>query len=407
MADTALGNLSVVDLTYGVAGPMCTKLFADLGAEVIKIEDPAGGDESRRTGPFFKDDPHPEKSLLYLYLNSNKMGITLDIRSQGGRRILRDLVRDTDALVENYPPGYLDSLGLGYQEMERVNPRLVMTSITPFGQTGPYRDFQGNDLICHAMSGLQYVSGAYGRAPLTCGHPQSLYMAGLTAAYTTLAAIFAGFSGNEGQHVDVSIMEVVASHYIGNITRYTYTGSIERRAPKEEGSSFKGVGFEGIVPVQDGYISPTVQRGRQRGSFTEYTRFIGAPEIDDPKFASPELRVLNARELDEAVLPALRKWKKMDYFHAAAEDGWIVGVVQTSEDLANCPQLNARGYFVEVEHPVIGRIKFPGDYFGFSQTPWSMRHPAPLLGQHNEAVYCGKLGYTREDLVRLREEGVI
>ncbi len=407
MADTALDGLRVIDLSYGIAGPMCAKMLADYGADVVKVETPKGGDESRRAGPFFEDDPHPEKSLLFLYLNCNKRGVTLDIETQGGRKVLRELVKGTDVLIESYPPGYLDSLGLGFGDMEKINPGLVMTSITPFGQTGPYRDYQGSDLVYYAMSGIQYASGAHDREPLKHGHPQSLYMAGISAGYTTLAAIFSRLFTGRGQQIDLSIMEVMASHYVDTTIRYSYAGLIERRAPKAEGNSFKGTGFDGIVPVKDGHISPTVQRGRQHGTFFEYATFIGAPEIDDPRFSDRQTRSLNAKALDEAVLPVLKRWKKMDYFQAAAKDGWIVGLVQTSEELANSAQLHERGYYVEVDHPVIGRIRFPGGYIGFTETPWSLRRAAPLLGQHNEEVFCGELGYSKEDLVRLRELGAI
>lgn len=405
--DTALDGLRIIDLTSGIAGPLCTKLLGDIGADVIKIENPRGGDDSRNTGPFFKDDPHPEKSLLFFYLNCNKKSITLDLQTSNGKKILNQLLKTADVLVEDYSPGYLEQLGFGYEEIRKINPGLVMTSITPFGQTGPYRDYQGSDLIYYAMSGIQYASGAYDREPLKHGHPQSLYMAGLSAGYATLAAVYFKLMSGNGQHIDLSIMEVIASHYIDTTLRYSYAGLIESRTPKQNGGSFKGTGFDGIVPVSDGFISPTIQRGRQQGKFSEFAKFLGAPEINNPKFESKDLRNLHARELDAAILPVLKTWKKMDYFEAAAEDGWIVGLVQTSEELTESVQLQERGYFVEVDHPIIGKIKYPGDYLGLTGSPWSLRMPAPLLGQHNEEILCQQLGYSKKDLVRLRGLGAI
>ena len=404
---TALGQFRIIDLSTGIAGPFCTKYLADYGADVIKIELPGVGDQARSTGPFFHNEPHPEKSLLFLYLNCNKRGVTLDIQSASGREILLSLLKEADALIESYSPGFLAGLGLGYDELEEVNPGLVMTSITPFGQTGQYRDYSGNDLIYYAMSGIMYTSGAYDREPLKHGHPQSLYMGGMTAAYATSAALFSRTFTGEGQHIDLSLQEVATTHPFASTARYAYQGAIERRAPKREEGSIKGTRFEGIIPARDGYIGPTLQRGRQRPAFTEYAELLGRPDIDDPRFATQDLRNQHSEELDALLRPILREWKRLDYFNAAMADGWVAGAVQTSEDLVNCPQLDERGYFTEVEHPVIGKIKFPGELFRLPEAPWSLRYPAPLLGQHNQEIYCGELGYTREELVLLRQQGTI
>ena len=169
---TGLGQFRVLDLSTGISGPFAARLFGDYGSDVIKIESPSMGDPSRRLGPFHHDEPHPEKSLSYFYLNNNKRGITLNLETAQGREIFKEMLKKADGLIESYDPGYLDSLGLGYGEMEQINPRLVVTSITPFGQSGPYRDFQGNDLLYQAMGGIMYTSGAYGREPLKHGHPK-------------------------------------------------------------------------------------------------------------------------------------------------------------------------------------------------------------------------------------------
>ncbi len=407
MFGAALDQFKVVDLSGHIAGPLCAKLFADYGAEVIKVEPPGAGDPSRSIGPFFKDDPHPEKSLLFFYLNCNKQGVTLNLDTVLGRDTLLAIVKDADVLIESFPPGHMDRLGLGYSTLERLNPGLVVTSITPFGQNGPYRDYLGNDLIYYAMSGMMYASGAYHREPLKHGHPQSYYMGGMIAAYATSAALFSRALTGQGQHIDLSLQESVAAHHYDSATRYSYTGTIERRAPKVESGSFKGVRFEGIVPGKDGFISPTMQRGRPTAPFSEYVTFLGHPELDDERFADRQLIAEHRQELDDVLLPLIREWKKADYFNTFMSSGFVAGVVQTSEDLANCPQLEERGYFTEVEHPVIGRVKVPGEIFRLPECPWSLRSPAPLLGQHNEDVYCGKLGYAKERLVALRQLGVI
>ncbi|MBI2171309.1 MAG: CoA transferase [Chloroflexi bacterium] len=404
---TPFGNYRIIDLSQGAPGAFCTKYFADYGADVVKVEPPRVGDETRRTGPFFHDDPHPEKSLLFLYLNCNKRGVTLEVGSPSGQELLRELLGKADVLVESAQPGYLQSIGLGYEELERLNPRLVVTSITPFGQSGPHRGYQGNDLVYYAMSGLMYTSGAYDREPLKHGHPQSLYMGGITAAYATAAALYAREADGRGQHVDLSLAEATAAHHYTAISRYSYAGLIERRAPKVEGGSFKGAGFEGIVPAADGYIGPSTQQGRQRGTLAEFAALTGHPEIDAPQFATPQQRQERAAEFDALVLPLLRQMKKYDFFDAAMADGWVAGVVQTQEDLARCPTLHERGYFAEVDHPVMGKLMFPGELFRLPGAPWSLRRPAPLLGQHNGEIFCGELGYTRDDLVLLRQQGTI
>ncbi len=407
MTGSAFGNYHIIDLSQGVPGGFCTKYFADYGADVIKVEPPGIGDVARRTGPFFQDDPHPEKSLLFFYLNCNKQSVTLNLQTSSGREMLCRLLEKADAMVESYAPGHLAGLGLGYEQLKQLNPRLVVTSITPFGQSGPYAGYQGNDLMYYAMSGLMYTSGAYHREPLKHGHPQSLYMGGITAAYATAAALYAREATGEGQHIDLSLAEATAAHHYGPIARYGYTGLIERRAPKVEGGSFKGTGFEGILPAADGYIGPSTQHGRQRGTLAEFAALIHHPELNDPKFATQQQRQERAAEFDAVALPLLQQIKKYDFFDAAMTDGWVAGVVQTQEDLARCPTLQERGYFTEVDHPVIGKLKFPGEIFRLPGAPWSLRRPAPLLGQHNLEVYCGDLGYTREELVLLRQEGAI
>ena len=407
MNEGALRQFRVIDLSTDIAGAYCSKFLADYGADVIKVEPVGLGDPTRGIGPFFHDDPHHEKSLLFFYLNCNKRSITLNIDQSSSREILVSLFDTADVLIESFTPSYLQDIGLEYSVLEAINPRLVVTSLAPFGQTGKYRNYAGNDLIYYAMSGMMYTSGAYDREPLKHGHPQSYYMAGQVAAYATTAALYARAFSGEGQHVDLSMQEVVAAHHYMSPTRYSYMGAIERRAPKIEGGSFKGTRFEGIVPGKDGYIGASGQHGRQRPLFTEYANLLGRPDIDDPKFATPSSRIEHAEELDSVLLPILEQWNKYDYFDAAKEQGWVAGVVQTSEDLINCPQLEARGYYTEVEHPFIGKIKIPGEIFRLPESPWTMRTSAPLLGQHNKEVYCDEMGYTKRELILMRQQGVI
>ena len=406
MVASALGKFRIIDLSTEIAGPYAGRLFADYGSDVIKVEPAVGGDPARKMGPFHQDDPHPEKCLLFLCLNCNKRGVTLNLETDAGRRILRDLVKTADVLLESFTPGYLDGLGLGYDALSEINPALVLTSVTPFGQTGPYRDYAGNDLVYQAAGGMMYTSGAHHREPLKHGHPQSLYLGGITAAYATSIALYARDLIGHGQHLDVSLAETAAAHHYQPVVRYTFLGAVDRRAPKADTDNLKSTGWQGIVPTADGFISPTLRPPRRALSGAEawkaYADLIGRSEIGD---ALAEAK--NSQERDSVLMPALKEVGKLDYYHSIMSNEWLGGVVQTAEDLVNCPQLEERGFWMEVDHPVMGKVRMPGELFRMPESPWSMRHPAPLLGQHNAAVYSGELGYSKEDLVKLRQQGAI
>jgi crotonobetainyl-CoA:carnitine CoA-transferase CaiB-like acyl-CoA transferase len=405
----ALSTFRILDLSSYIAGPFCAKLFGDYGADVIKVEPRDVGDVARTVGPFFKDDPHPEKSLLFFYLNCNKRGVTLNLESSAGRKVFLKLVKESDALIETFPPGYLNSIGLGYESLEEVNPGLVMTSISPFGQTGPYSRYKGSHLIYEGMGGIMYTSGAYDREPLAHGHPQSYYIGGITAAYTTSAALYARNRMGKGQHIDVSLTEVAAAHHTGPTNRFAYTGAIERRAPKHEpGSPKSGPHMEGIVPVKDGYVGATFQRGAAtRAPLSDYLRLLGADKEADPSFVTPSFQGAIPQHVDDLVLSVLKEWKKLDYFNTVAAGSWVAAMLQTSEDLVNSEQLHHRGFYAEVKHPVMGTVKIPGEVYRMPACPYKLRFPAPLLGQHNTEVYCSELGYSREETVLLRQQGAI
>lgn len=407
MPPTALGNFRVLDLSSDIAGAYCSKLFADYGADVIKIETPGSGDPTRQLPPFFKDDPHIEKSLVFFYLNCNKRSITLDLGTDDGRAILLDLIAKSDALICANTHDYLETLGLGYDRLQRKNERLVVTTITPFGNSGPYRKYLGSDLLYYAMSGMMYTSGAHSREPLKHGHPQSYYMGGITAAYSTLAALFSRNFTGVGQHVDLSLQECVAAHHYDSAARYSYTGTVERRSPIIESGSTKGTRFEGIVKAKDGYVSPTMQKGRPTAPFSEYASLLGLSNPDDPRFSNRQTISEHRQELDEIVLPAIENWPKMDYYNTFMNEGFVAGVVQTPEDLVNCPQLEERSFYSEIHHPIMGAIKVPGEIFRLPNCPWELRTPAPLLGQHTEEILIDLLQYPKSRHSKLLRSKVI
>ncbi|MCH8282018.1 MAG: CoA transferase [Chloroflexi bacterium] len=247
MPPGALDGVKVLDLSQDIAGSFCARLLADYGAEVLKLE-PPGGAALRRMGPFFQDDPHPEKSLFFLVLNLNKKGATINLESATGRAIFKELIEHVDVVVESYQPGYLASLGLGYDDLEQLNPGLVMTSITPFGQDGPYSQYQGEEIVSYAMGMIMSVSGIQGREPLKHGGFQAQYESGLNGALSTAFTLFMRDTIGEGQHVDVSIQEVVNSTLVVNQPFYSWTGAVQGRRNPE------GAMFGNVMPCKDGYF---------------------------------------------------------------------------------------------------------------------------------------------------------
>lgn len=400
MAASPGAPLKVIDLTHYIAGPYCTKLLADFGADVIKLEKPGDGDDARRLGPFPDGVPHPEKSGIFFVLNLNKRGITLDIAKAGGAGILKEMVREADVLVENFAPRVLPSLGLDYETLAAINPRLVMTSISNFGQTGPYRDYHASDLILYALSGVMNIVGTQGREPLKQGLHQAQYLGGVVAATGTLAAVRHARRTGEGQHVDVSLLETLMRVIFPSFAGYAYHGSVEQRIPP----GMAGLINSSPMPVKDGFILPA------SAGLTDWetvSNFFGIPELKDPKFMTADGRAKHFRELYEALLPELSKWDKYELSKAAQDWRLTLGPVQTAKDLIDCPQLAVRDFFQTIDHPVLGTVKHPGMVPAASEMPRAARLPAPLLGQHNEEIYCGLLGYTKADLISLRQGGVI
>ncbi len=398
MAESALSDITVIDLGEGIAAPFTAKLFAAMGASVYKVEPPAG-DSSRRSGPFPGDIPHPEKSGEFLYLNMGKKGLTLNVECESGKDLLLRLVQTADVLVENHAPSYLPSLGLGWETLHKVNPRLVMASITPFGQSGPYRDYLAEDIGVHAISGEMYLAGEPEREPLKKGGNMAMYHGGLNAYLGCMTALFAREWIGEGQRVDVSLSECATSNIGGFIKQSAYSGN----DPVRQGN-FGRPWPPGILPTKDGYIICITRSGTDW--WPDFKKMMNVPELEDPRFATPQGRADNAEELDVYFVPWLMDNSKIDVFHAGQKNRLAFGYVATAPDLLSSPQLAHRKFWSEVDHPMVGPMKYPGGPFKATETPWKDSR-APLLGEHNEEVYCGKLGITKEQLVMLRQAGVI
>ncbi|OGO00216.1 MAG: hypothetical protein A2Y59_01125 [Chloroflexi bacterium RBG_13_52_14] len=406
MLEQALSEVKVLDLTWHITGPYCTKLLADYGADVIKVERPGKGDPARTMGPFFKDDPSPEKSGTFLHLNTNKKGITLNLKTATGQKILKDLVTHADILVEGFRPHVMPSLGLDYQTLKKINPKLVMVSVSSFGQTGPYSEFKASEIVEYAMGGEMYSTGIAGREPLKLGGNVIQYQAGNVAAVATLGAFFAAEFQGVGQHVDVSIMETQAGsadRRIMYILGYACAGVITTRWPPPREAIRMLIMPQGVYPCRDGFVN-TLSLPQW---WHRYIEALGMPELkDDPRFQN----IYSAEagmEFDAIWYSWLADHDKQELFDIFLKYKIASAPVNSSADLLDNVQLKARDYFVEIDHPETGKVTYPGAPFKLSESPWKIRYPAPLLGQHNEEIYCNQLGYNKEDLVKLREGGII
>jgi crotonobetainyl-CoA:carnitine CoA-transferase CaiB-like acyl-CoA transferase len=402
MSEQALSHLKVLELCNFVCGPYCTKLLADLGAEVIKIEPPGVGDESRRRGPFLNDIPHPEQSGLFLYLNTNKLGITLDINTSKGRGILKELIEKTDILVEDNPLKVMKELGLTYQELKKINPRLVMTSITPFGQTGPYRDYKAHELNLYHAGGEGYLlptqSPGLTREPVKAGGLVGDCICGLSSAIATLAGAYNLNETGVGQYIDVSKQDVLMTMVLLEIAMYANMGIVRNRLERPL-----------LMPIpmecQDGYIMISALTDRE---WQDLVKFMGNPSwASDEMFSHWLFRHTNGDKINPHIREFVKHYKKEELFQQLQEKTLAAAPVNTSEDLVHSAQMESRGFFAEVEHPEAGKLRHPTVPYKFSETPSKVECAAPLLGQHNEAIYCRLLGYSKEELVKLKESGIV
>ena len=397
MLSGALDGVKVLDLSEDIAGSFCARLLADYGADVLKVE-PPGGAALRRMGPFFHDDPHPDKSLFFLVLNLNKKGATLNLESTGGQALLKRLVPHVDVIVESYRPGYLSSIGLGYEALRELNPELTVTSVTPFGQDGPYSQYRGEEIVNYAMGMIMSISGVQGREPLKHGGFQAQYEGGLFAAATTSMALFGREFTGQGEHIDVSITECVASTMMATQTMYPFMGGtqVRRRA--------SGSMFGHPMPCQDGWI--IVQTGGG-ASWEDLSEFFQCPEMLEERFADRAQRAENGEELDRIVIESISERGKWDLFPKAAEYRMLFGLVQTPSELAQCPQLESRNFFREIDHPELGTVRVPAELFKLSETPYQLQRAAPTLGQHNREIYVEGLEYDEHQFTLLRQTNVI
>lgn len=405
MPDTALGPVKVLEYAQFVAGPYCGKLMSDLGAEVIKIE-PPDGDIARERGPFPNDVPHPEQSGLFLYLNTNKKGITINLESLKGRGIFKELVKEADILIEDTPPGKMRKMGLDYKALSKINPRLIVASVTPFGQTGPHKSYKATYLNLNHCSGLGYM------CPMDTLDPDLLkreptreagfwgeYDAGMITGIAVLAALYSRRFSGKGQYIDISQQESQIHMQLGYMAGYFEDGHFTNRIdPKSFGA---GPGF---YRCKDGYVQIGASEERQWQGLME---MMGHPEWEKEEMFSLENRRKHPIEIYEHVAPWALAHTKEELFYGLQDRMCEAAPVNKVEDVARADYAKARGLFVDIDHPQAGKLSYVRGTGILSETPWIYKSAAPLLGQHNQEVYCDRLGYSPEQLAKLRGTGVI
>jgi len=398
----ALEGVKVVEYGSYITAPHCSKLLADLGAEVIKVEKPGQGDEARRRGPFLNDIPGTERSGFFLYLNTNKLGVTLNLEKATGRDIFRKLIKSADILIEDTKPGKLAAIGLGYENLKSLNPSLIMTSITAFGQTGPYKDYKSSDLIAWQMGGAGYVTprwaGTADQEPLRAMQFAS-FMTGINAAVATMCALLVQKRSGLGQQVDVSLLESMVSSIAEITPAWPYVHRSWTRVSRPQ------IAVQQVIRCKDGWVHLHADESHH---WRRLLDTMGNPEWGDEElFRDMYYRAEYWDSLEPLITEWATKYTKAELFALAKANKIPLGPVNSTAEVVENPQFRERDFFATVKHPVAGELIYPGASYKFSKTPWAYRKPAPLLGQHNEEIYCRRLGYCKRELVKMYQIGII
>jgi crotonobetainyl-CoA:carnitine CoA-transferase CaiB-like acyl-CoA transferase len=413
--EAPLAPYRVIDLT-GEIGWWCGRILADLGADVVKVE-PPGGDPGRRKGSFYGGDPDPAKSLSWFTGNANKRGITLDLEAGTGRELLRRLAQRAEFLLESFPPGYLDARELGYGRLRELNPRLVFTSITAFGQSGPYAGHHGSDLVAMGMSGLMALVGESGRPPLRVSLPQARMWAGMHAAAGTLIAHAYREASGHGQHVDVSVQASLLWALANAPAHWSLMHEdLQRGGSHIVGRSTTGARMRAIYQCRDGYINFIFYGGdagrRSNAAMVEWMAELGeAPEwLRQTDWSAFNVAAATQREIDELEQPFvafLSRRTKAEFSSESLKRGILGYPVADVRDIRTDPQLAAREFWQSVEHPELdATVSYPGPFARFSAAPLAGFRRAPGTGEHNEEIY-GEIGVSAGDLHTLRQERII
>ena len=392
-----LEGIKVLDLTRVLAGPYCCMLLGDMGAEVVKVERTGRGDDVRAVAPKIAGE-----STYFLVMNRNKKGITLNFRHPKANDLLLSLIKKADVLVENFRAGTLEAMGLDWETLKQINPRLVVTRISGFGQDGPYKDRTCYDVIAQALSGLMDMTGEADGAPMMAGTFVVDYATALYATIGTLAALRAREITGVGQVVDVALLDTAVSHLITAIPDYLRLGQMMTRRGNQDRYAWPCNLYKG----EDGrwvYVSS--------GNDTFFPILCKVMEkeelLQDPRFANLEARAQHIEESEEIVRQWVATKTADEVVDLVGGAGIPCAKVNTIADMVENPQVRHRGMIAEIDHPTAGKVPVPGPSIHFSDTKMEIRQAPPLLGQHNEEVYTGWLGLSPSEVAQLRSEGVI
>jgi len=391
-----LNGIRVLDLSRFVAGPFCCMLLADMGAEVIKVEKRGRGDDARELGPYANG-----VSLYFTQYNRNKKSITLDFRSKKGQELLRSLITKSDVLVENFRPGTLDAMGLTNETLEKLNPGLIVTSISGFGQTGPYRNRAAFDCIAQAMSGLMSLTGKKNDVPLLCGTWVADFTAALYAAFGTVVAIYHKKITGEGQRVDIALLDSLVSILATAIPLYTSNGLIQERW----GNRDKISGPANAFKAKNGYVY--IHAGTDP-LFKRLANVMGKSSLlEDPRFNSVEDRMNNIQDIEDIVQEWVSTKTVEEIELLLVEAGIPVSKIAEIPDVVKNPQLKAREQIVYLDYPGAGKITVGGVTVKLSKTPCKVKRRPPLLGEDNEEILSVLLGLTNKQIEQLKSERII
>ncbi len=413
--NSALGEYRILDLT-DEKGLLCGKILGDLGADVIKIEKP-GGDSARNIGPYYGDKPDPEKSLFWFAYNANKRGITLDIETPKGKEVFKKLVDDADIVIESFRPGYLDSISLGYEVLEEINPGIILTSISPFGQTGPYKDYKAPDIILWATGGIMYLCGDSDRAPVQVSSPQAYLSGAAEAAAATMIALYHRETTGEGQHVDVSIHASIPWIAMEGPEFWPMMQRNIKRTGIFRESHGTGVLERQIWRCKDGYVHFVIAGGPVGARFMPgLLRWLEEEGVNTeaPKevnWSDFDMHYVSQEACDAIVQPletAMERHTRREIYEGTRKFRALVYPINTPADNLEDLQLNARGFWKKLEHGDLNAtLTYPGPFCKLSETPIRMRRCAPRIGEHNEEVYEKEIGLSKEELIHLKQQGVI
>lgn len=393
--DKALKGIKVLDLTRVLAGPYASMMLGDLGAEVIKIETPQGGDDSRGFGPFINGE-----SVYFISLNRNKKSLSLNLKTEKGKEIFLKLVKEADVVIENYRPGTMEKLGLGYEDLEKVNPGIIYAASSGFGHTGPYSQKPAYDLIVQAMGGIMSLTGSPGGPPTRVGASVGDITAGLFTTIGILSALHKRNETGNGQKVDIAMLDCQLAILENAIARYAVTGE----SPQSTGNRHPSITPFAVLTASDGYI--VVAAGND-ALWKKWCHTVGREDLAaDERFATNALRTENWGILEGLMNEVIGQRKVEEWLHVFEEAGIPSSPINDVAQAAQHPQIQAREMIVHQEHPVAGRVMMPGIPIKLSKTPGAIETPAPLLGEHTQQILQG-IGFSEEDIWDMKQQGIV